>query len=64
MNLNVSKIEAQNSISRYDIARLLNSVECKDCISPNENMINTYVQSFRTAFTATPGKDFADISFL
>jgi hypothetical protein len=64
MGLDVQKIESQSSISRYDLARLLNMVECKDCIHPNQDMVNKYVQSFWSTFTATPGKDFSDISFL
>jgi len=64
MGFDVQKIESQDSISRYDLARLLNAVECKDCINPNKDMISKYVQSFRGAFTATPGKDFSDISYL
>lgn len=58
------KIESENSISRYNVARLLNSVECKDCVIPNQNMINTYVQSFRSTFTAQEDKDFSDIQYL
>jgi len=64
MGLNVKTIESQNSISRYDLARLLNMVECKDCIHPNQDMLNKYIQNYWSTFTATPGKDFADISYL
>ena len=63
MGVDVTKIEAQENISRYDLSRLLNSVECKDCINPNESMIKKYVQEFWSTFTTTPGKDFADINF-
>jgi len=63
MGLDVANVEAQESISRYDLARLLNVVECKDCIRPKNDMIEKYVQNFWSTFTATPGKDFADISF-
>ena len=62
MWLDVNAIESQDSISRYDLARLLNIVECKDCINPNQDMLNKYVQNFWSTFTV--GKDFADISFL
>lgn len=63
MGIDVKKIESQSSISRYDLARLLNIVECKDCINPDQEMMNKYVQSFWSQFTAQPGKDFADISY-
>ncbi|MEI8008445.1 MAG: hypothetical protein WCI00_03315 [bacterium] len=64
MGFDVTTIESQNSVSRYDLARLLNIVECKDCIHPDQDMIKKYVQNFWSTFTATPGKDFGDISFL
>ncbi|MEI6673024.1 MAG: hypothetical protein WCL02_07005 [bacterium] len=46
MGIDVTKIESQESISRYDLARLLNSVECKDCINPNQSMLDKYIQNF------------------
>jgi hypothetical protein len=58
------RIEAENGISRYTVARLLNSVECKDCIFPNQNTINSYTQNFRSAFTIQEDKDFSDIQYL
>ncbi|MCX6823734.1 MAG: thrombospondin type 3 repeat-containing protein [candidate division SR1 bacterium] len=63
MGVDVQKIETQDSISRYELSRLLNSVECKDCIHPNTDMLTKYVENFRAGFTKTPGKDFADITF-
>jgi hypothetical protein len=63
MGLDVQKIEAQNSVSRYELARLLNIVECKDCIYPDQDMLTKYIQSFWAGFTKTPGKDFGDINF-
>ena len=64
MWFDVTTIASQNSVSRYDLARLLNIVECKDCIHPDQDMMKKYVQSFWSTFTAIPGKDFGDISFL
>ncbi len=63
MGVNSKTIESQNSISRYDLSRLLNMVECKDCIHPDQSMISKYVENFRSTFSKTPGKDFGDISF-
>jgi len=63
MGLDIQKIETQDNISRYDLARLLNTVECKDCIYPSQDMINKYVQNFWSTFTTTAGKDFDDITF-
>ncbi len=64
MGLDVQSIERQDSISRYELARLLNMVECKDCINPKQDMIEKYVQQFRAKFATTPGKDFRDIDYL
>jgi len=64
MGLDVQSIERQDSISRYELARLLNIVECKDCIHPKQDMIEKYIQQFRAKFTAIPGKDFRDINYL
>ncbi|MCX6825326.1 MAG: PKD domain-containing protein [candidate division SR1 bacterium] len=63
MGLDVKALESQSNISRYDLARLLNSVECKDCVNPKQDMLDKYVQNFWSTFTATPGKDFGDIVF-
>jgi PKD repeat protein len=63
MGMDIQKIESQDNISRYELARLLNIVECKDCINPAQNMIEKYVQEFWSQFTALPGKDFGDISY-
>jgi len=64
MGVDIKKIESQHSISRYEVTRLLNSVECRDCIIPHQSMINKYVQNFRSAFIAQEDKDFSDISYL
>ncbi|MEI7918834.1 MAG: hypothetical protein WCH65_01085 [bacterium] len=64
MGVDVATIESQASISRYDMARLLNSVECKDCIHPNKETLTTYGQNFWSTFTKLPNKDFNDIQFL
>lgn len=64
MWLDVTNIEKQDSISRYDLARLLNIVECKDCIKPNQDMVNKYVENYRSTFTAAEDKDFSDIKYL
>ncbi len=62
MGLDTQKIQSQNTISRYDLARLLNIVECKDCINPNQDMISKYVENFWSAFSSW--KDFNDIKYL
>ncbi len=55
---------SDNVISRYDLAKLLNTVECKDCIHPDSDMIQKYTQAFWENFTQLPGEDFDEISYL
>ncbi len=54
----------QKTLSRYQLTRLLNAVECHDCIIPSETMRRKYDESFWSGFVALPGKDFRDIKFL
>jgi hypothetical protein len=63
MGLDIKTIESHDNISRYDLARVLNTTECKDCINPSQDMLSKYVESFWSTFTATPGKDFSDIPY-
>jgi hypothetical protein len=64
MNVPVESIMTSKGVSRYDLARLLNAVECKDCVAPAQDMINAYTDTFRSQFVKTPGKDFGDIDYL
>lgn len=64
MGIDVSRITAQDVMSRYDLARLLNAVECQDCINPPDWMINRYINNFWSTFIKLPGKDFDEISYL
>lgn len=64
MNIPVEQILGARWVSRYDVARLLNAVECKDCIYPAQGMENKYVNGFWSQFVQIPGKDFADIDYL
>ena len=64
MNIPVETIMSAKWISRYDLARLLNAVECKDCVNPAQDMVDTYTNTFRSQFVKLPGKDFSDIDYL
>jgi hypothetical protein len=63
MWMDVKSIESWNKISRYDLAKLLNTVECKDCINTPKDMIAQYNNKFWDAFIKIPWKDFADIKY-
>jgi hypothetical protein len=47
-------LEKQKSISRYDVAKLLNAVECNDCIVPNKETTIKYSNDFRNNFIKLP----------
>lgn len=64
MGIDIARISDQDVISRYDLARLLNAVECQDCINPSNQMINRYVNNFWSEFIKLPGKDFDEITYL
>jgi hypothetical protein len=52
--MNTRQIESGNKISRYDLAKLLNTVECKDCINVPEDVINKYDNNFWNTFVKIP----------
>jgi len=56
-------IKQQPTISRYEVTRLLNAVECIDCINPSNQLINRYTNNFWINFIALPWKDFNDIIY-
>ena len=63
LGINVASLRIQDKLSRYQLTRLLNAVECHDCILPTQETINHFNQSFWQNFTTLPGKDFRDIPF-
>ena len=64
MDIPVEQIMDADGISRYTLSRLLNALECKDCIYPDQTMVNDYSSSFWSQFSQLPGKDFDDIAYL
>ncbi|AHB40990.1 hypothetical protein P148_SR1C00001G0183 [candidate division SR1 bacterium RAAC1_SR1_1] len=63
MNIPINSILSNTGINRYELTRLLNAVECKDCIVPNNDYLNRYTNLFWQKFTAEPGRDFDDILY-
>lgn len=61
--INLEYLKNQNTISRYDVTRLLNAVECVDCINPWDEIITTYTNNFWEDFSTLPGKDFNDVFY-
>lgn len=42
MGIDTNALSDAKGVSRYDITRLLNASECKDCIHPPQDMIGRY----------------------
>ena len=61
--LNVGTFSDKNSISRYEISRLLASSNCEDCVQAPEWMKNLYTRDFWSAFKDIDGNNFDDIDF-
>lgn len=63
LGINTTSLRTQDKLSRYQLTRLLNAVECHDCILPTQSTLNHFNQPFWQNFSTLPGKDFRDISF-
>ena len=63
VGINVQKLQQQPTVSRFEMARLLNAINCENCITPPARMIQRYDQDFRQTFSSLPNRDFNDISF-
>jgi len=64
MNITVDDLLKQDSVSRYELTRLLNAVECTDCVSEPQWMFDDYNNDFWSEFITLPWKDFSDINYL
>ncbi len=64
LNISVPYLVSQKSLSRYELTRLLNAVECQDCIVPQSATRLKYDEPFWNNFLTLPGKDFRDIGYL
>ena len=53
----------KNSISRYEVARLLNAANCQDCVQAPEWMKQKYTQDYWNNFRAIDWKDFDDVDY-
>lgn len=59
----IDEILETNQISRYEVTRLLNTVNCEDCVNTPDWMLNQYANSRWLDFSELPWKDFNDIIF-
>lgn len=42
MGIDTALLNKKDKLSRYELTRLLNAVECQDCILPNHRMRDKY----------------------
>ena len=54
----------QSKVSRYDVARILNTLDCEDCLNESPWMQNYYTWGYWTNFLQNPDHYFNDISYL
>ena len=54
--INTESIITNKTISRYTLTKLLNSINCNDCMNPDSNMINKYSSERWNNFSI--GRDF------
>lgn len=63
MNIPINSILSNTGINRYELTRLLNAVECKDCLVPSKEYLNKYTNLFWQKFIKEPGRDFDDVFY-
>ena len=63
VGLDIVSFSNKNSISRYEVARLLNAANCEDCIQAPDWMRKTYTQMFWDNLRSIDGKDFDDVNY-
>jgi hypothetical protein len=63
MNIPIHSILSSTGINRYELTRLLNAVECKDCVVPSNEYLYRYTNLFWQKFIKEPGRDFDDILY-
>ena len=61
--LDINTFSNKNSISRYEVTRLLNAANCEDCVHAPDWMQEKYSLDYWNNFKSIDGKDFNDISY-
>ena len=64
MWIDVDSILKSKSVDRYELARLLNWVNCKDCINPENDITSLYNYQWWNNFSNRDGNAFNDITYL
>ena len=63
VGIDVVTFSDKSSISRYEVARLLNAAGCQDCIQAPDWMKQKYTQDYWKDFVAKAGNNYGDIGY-
>lgn len=61
--IDINRIKQQSSLSRYEVTKLMNAIECTNCIIPSQEIIRHYSESFWKKFAILPTNDVNDILY-
>ncbi len=64
VNVDVASIESAPVVSRFDVARLLNFVDCHDCRRPSSDLVDRLTSAWRTTFRSDLSVNFDDVSYI
>lgn len=56
-------IASSQTISRYDVAKLLNFIDCNDCHRPTNDYIQRLTSPWWSTFRALPSANFDDVNY-
>lgn len=62
-NINVASFEAAPTVSRNQLAELLNYVDCHDCHRPGRDLIDSLTSPWWDMFRSSPAVNFDDVSY-
>ncbi len=63
MKLDAANIAKASVVSRYDLAELLNFIDCHDCHRPGNDLVEKLTSSRWDLFRVTPTANFDDVSY-
>lgn len=58
-----AQIEASPTVSRHDVAKLLNFIDCHDCHRPGNELVDRLTSAWWTDFRANPAANFDDTAY-
>jgi len=61
--ISISSLESAPTVSRNQLAELLNYVDCHDCHRPWKDLLTSLTSSWWNTFRASPAVNFDDVSY-